>query len=113
MTRTICSWDVGIKNLAYCIIQDNNGKFKIIKWGIVNLSNDKKIACCEKIKKKKDICVPCTSNAKFSVTINGKIIGYCGRHKNKYIPFEDGWKEKYLEKIKTDNICCFESKKNV
>ena len=111
MTRTICSWDVGIKNLAYCIIQDNGGKFKVIKWDLINLSNQKKITCCETVKKKKGIVKQCSSNAKFSVTINGKIIGYCGRHKSKYVPFEDGWEDKKKEKKKTNNLCCFEAKK--
>ncbi len=35
----ILSWDVGIINLSYCIIEVNkeNKETKIIKWGIINL----------------------------------------------------------------------------
>ena len=33
----ILSWDVGIKNLAYCIIIKKDNNFTIDKWGIINL----------------------------------------------------------------------------
>ena len=35
----ICSWDVGIYNLSYCILEqdDISKEIKIIKWDIVNL----------------------------------------------------------------------------
>ena len=38
----VISIDVGIKNLAYCIIEFNNQEntYKIIKWDVVNLCND-------------------------------------------------------------------------
>jgi hypothetical protein len=35
------SWDVGIKNLAYCLIDiDQEKKFKILKWGIIRLCDE-------------------------------------------------------------------------
>ena len=39
-------WDIGIKNLAYCLMDYIDNKFVIIDWGIINLmvhtkSNDK------------------------------------------------------------------------
>jgi hypothetical protein len=37
---TILSWDVGIKNLAYCMLQKDNNKFKILEWGVINLLDD-------------------------------------------------------------------------
>jgi hypothetical protein len=38
--KTILSWDVGIKNLAYCVIQKDEEKstFSILKWGIIDLN---------------------------------------------------------------------------
>lgn len=50
----ICSWDVGIINLSYCIIefedivlehpyQKNMKKYKIIHWGIINLMENKEM----------------------------------------------------------------------
>tara|TARA_A100000164_G_scaffold332518_1_gene322484 strand:+ start:124 stop:1035 length:912 start_codon:yes stop_codon:yes gene_type:complete len=111
MTRTIVSWDVGIKNLAYCIIKDDGGKFSIVKWDIINISNQKIIKCCQKMKKKKGIEKQCTSNAKFYIEENGKIIGYCARHKKNYQPFELNWKDEYFVKKKTENKCCYIGKK--
>ena len=39
MTK-ILSWDVGIKNLAYCLIKKEENKFKILEWGRFNLADD-------------------------------------------------------------------------
>ena len=33
-------WDIGIKNLAYCIIEYKNGKQTIIEFDIINLIED-------------------------------------------------------------------------
>ena len=32
-------WDVGIKNLAYCLLKDNGTSLKILDWGIIDLQN--------------------------------------------------------------------------
>ena len=36
----ILSWDVGIKNLAYCMInyRNDNNNIEIIEWDIINLN---------------------------------------------------------------------------
>ena len=52
----ILSWDVGIKNLAYCISKYNEGKYEIKEWGIINLLKDemdaqKKCNECKKLAK--------------------------------------------------------------
>ena len=40
-SKTIISFDIGIKNLAYCIfVIDPAQKTSILKWNIVNLSLD-------------------------------------------------------------------------
>ena len=41
MNKRIISIDVGIKNLAYCIIERDGSEFKIIKWDIINILDDK------------------------------------------------------------------------
>ena len=53
------SWDIGIKNLAYCMLdydKDSN-KTKIYKWGIINLietiSHDVKMLKCSCLLKNK------------------------------------------------------------
>lgn len=38
----ILSWDVGIKNLAYCLLSKKNDKFVIEKWGLINLQENNK-----------------------------------------------------------------------
>ena len=56
----ILSFDVGIKNLAYCLIFVHEKKYEISQWGIVNLIETKKI--CEELKKNGK---KCNKNAKF------------------------------------------------
>jgi len=62
----IVSIDVGIKNLALCIIEsiDNiEPTFKIIYWNCINLSESKKICTCYTLTKKTK--KPCSSPAFF------------------------------------------------
>ena len=33
----LLSWDVGIYNLSYCILEKIDNNVKIIKWDIINL----------------------------------------------------------------------------
>ena len=43
----ILSIDVGIKNLALCIVQILNDKsYKIVLWEIINLCDDSNNKCC-------------------------------------------------------------------
>jgi hypothetical protein len=87
----ICAWDVGIKNLAFCIFEMTEKGFKITKWDIVNLLEKNKL--CIGVKKNKG---KCTSNAKFFGTQNGKEVYYCGQHKKMHNPFPDNWENKYF-----------------
>ena len=40
----ILSFDVGIKNLAFCLI-DTTENNKIIDWGVINLIEDEDLKC--------------------------------------------------------------------
>lgn len=40
MSKKILSFDVGIKNLAYCIMSKNGDNYEIYDWGIINLTED-------------------------------------------------------------------------
>ena len=53
LNRKICSWDVGIKHLAYCIINVKNDGFKIEKWENIDLTEDEKFKCSGLLKKNK------------------------------------------------------------
>ena len=50
----ILSFDVGIKNLAYCIINKLNDDFKIEKWGIINIVDERDI--CQHVLRNNSIC---------------------------------------------------------
>ena len=58
------SFDVGIKNLAYCIVNyelENPSEFKIDKWGIINLIEDEQQKShenekCKCFNKNKKVC---------------------------------------------------------
>jgi hypothetical protein len=104
----ICSWDVGIVHLAYCIIEylpDTEHRFKILGWNQINLAPKPEVDCCGS--SKNGDC--CNKPAKFSYLEeagdggSGEV-GYCGTHKkhcnHAYIP------------VKTKNVTCDFSRKN-
>ena len=85
---TILSIDVGIKNLAYCLLDDQ----VIHKWGVLSLVNNEKHICCAKIKGGK-----CKSEAKF--TKNDEM--YCLKHakKGEYIVPNPEFKPSNIKKM--------------
>ena len=59
----ILSWDVGIINLAYCLLNVNGEDWKIEDWGIINLTNRESLKC-----------VSCGKNASCCTEIEGKTV---------------------------------------
>lgn len=58
----LLSFDVGIKNLAYCLFEINSiTDYTVIDWDILNLCNETNHICCGQNKKGD----PCTFNAKY------------------------------------------------
>jgi len=64
MSIKVISWDIGIKNLSYCILEkernedypiDKNG-YSIIDWEVINLYDDEKNQNCCGLKKNKSVC---------------------------------------------------------
>ena len=51
----LISFDVGIKNMAYCIIECNDGNINVQDWNVLDLlDNEKKDKTCTfKMRKKK------------------------------------------------------------
>lgn len=85
----ILSWDVGIKNLAYCILKKEDDNFIIKKWGVINLSENTKV--CQYTTRNGD---KCGKTAQFEIYNNENIIfceGFgssiyiCKAHKEKII----------------------------
>lgn len=60
--QRILAWDVGIKNLAYCLIEKYEDNFEIIKWDIINLSDDTQ-KCQFQMRGDKECC----QSAKFCI----------------------------------------------
>jgi len=75
----ILSFDVGIKNLAYCLIDKNKEDFKIEDWGIINLDDDRKTCTFINNRKKK-----CGTTATHSYIHNQEQGYYCKKHKKTY-----------------------------
>ena len=77
----ILSFDVGIKNLAYCMISisDCSKNYIIDDWGVIDLTNSCNKLCGYQLKSKKKENKICKNNAKFHK--NGKY--YCNTHANK------------------------------
>jgi len=69
------SFDVGIKNLAYCSLNEDK---KILDWGIINLNRDPKCQCG--IKKE------CSNTATYEVkdSDNNEVKYCCSAHVKKY-----------------------------
>ena len=81
----ICSFDVGIVHLAYCIMENENdkdnelkNKFKIHDLNVVNF-DDTTISCCH-LKKGKN--TQCTKRALWKLKIVENEYHYCSLHKN-------------------------------
>jgi hypothetical protein len=89
--KRILSWDVGIKNLAYCLMTKEENDFEIEDWGLINLVDDRQK--CRFTLRGGNQCQEC---AKFTIYHKGKVklfknfedgFGYvCKRHKEKMIP---------------------------
>ena len=72
-------WDIGIKNLAYCIIEQNLDKSECIKeLEIINLIDEPKIYSCSCINKNKN---KCKGKATYISKIHEEIT-YCNKHYN-------------------------------
>lgn len=89
----ILSWDVGIKNLSFCLISVENNKWDINDWGIINLiePEDNK---CNNCSKKPSLFLPC-DNLKF-----------CKVHSKKHEIIVKDF-ESYFNKNNNKDPCCY------
>lgn len=105
---TILSWDVGIKNLAYCIIQKNELKFKILDWGVINLVDDTQL--CQFTLRGGETC---KSSAKYRLFHSEEKIFenhengicVCTTHKSKIEPCLETVKNLKKCKIQKNYVC--------
>ena len=75
----VCSFDVGIVHLAYCIIDKQMNNFIIEKWGVINI--DENIINCSHIIKQNKQNKQCNKKATFALKLNNNITYYCTSHK--------------------------------
>lgn len=96
---TICSWDVGIKNLAYCIMSKKGDETNIIRWDIINLVKDDDKRCMV-LKKNKKVC---GNKAGYVGMVAKNPVYYCGSHKHNHKPYKFGWENNIMIPVKEKN----------
>jgi thiol-disulfide isomerase/thioredoxin len=70
----VLSVDVGIKNLAFCLLEKTDSGLKIAKWDSINVADSESHTCCASEKNK-----PCEKPAKFFKNA----CYYCVKHSKK------------------------------
>ena len=87
----ILSFDVGIKNLAYCLL---TSKINICDWNVINLIGDSSLDCsCINKNNNK-----CNSKAQFYDVQGGDKIGFCKKHT------QDGFHPIKTKKVKAHSV---------
>lgn len=108
---SVCAWDVGIKNLAYCVITKKaDGTFDVdkTKWNKINLmEEEKKEFNCSHIttikKKKEDIIKACPRKATCYYLKDEIKYGLCGVHQKSYnVPEEDNLEDQFISSKKKE-----------
>ena len=92
----ILSIDVGIINLAYCLIEIKDNKYKILSWDTINLCSETYI-CKEKLKKK-----ICNREAKYTKN-NIYYCRSCAKKSNFIIP-SNTFKKIHQKRTKIDEL---------
>lgn len=94
----LLSWDVGIKNLAFCMIDITDNKWSIKDWGIINLVEPENYKC-NSCTKRPSVYLPCDD------------LKFCKIHAKKHnIEILDFDKYFTSINIKDKNPCCYDIK---
>ena len=102
----LISYDIGIKNLAYCIIEYTDDRLSILDWNVLSLlEKENPIEQCNQMnpgKTKKMPACKCTKFAKF--TKNQQF--YCEKHakKSNFIVPTKKHTKTYLKKLKVPDL---------
>lgn len=108
----VCSWDVGIINLAYCIIEKNmiDNTYNIIDWGIIDLTNNNKKICNNK-QKNGSVCGKKASLYSLPPgpidSENNTPVYYCNTHSKSYKPLPDNWQDNFILSNNKKQLCEF------
>jgi hypothetical protein len=90
----VIAWDVGIKNLAYCIVEkadDRDKPYIIHQWEVINLTNAPNIQCCY------HGCLKGNEDIKTYCAYMGTNKYFCKEHKT----YHNVWKNNYDDYKKT------------
>ena len=93
----ILSWDVGIINLAFCLIDinDSDNSFKILDWDVINLTERDKMKCFQ-----------CSKNPFYYHTYENKYC--CKTHSKNIVVTAPTFEELFSEN--NTNICSYTGK---
>lgn len=100
----LISFDIGIRNLAYCIFDFSGESVSIIDWNVIDISITDKLETIQVPKKCK-----CKKNAKYSM---GSLF-FCGIHAKEYILPSNEFEKSSLKKCSVDSLREFEKKWNI
>jgi hypothetical protein len=102
----ILSFDVGIKNMAYCILEIDSSNISIIDWSVINLMDETVSHTCTVIQKNKKSC---KSKAKYFLNNY-----YCEKHaKSSDILINDSrFSSSKINKMKKNELIEFIDKYN-
>lgn len=95
----ILSWDIGIKNLSYCILEKSNDLITITDWNVINLENELPVVICSGICNNGN---PCKKKA--VLLSKDKNTGYCKMHYKKIENKKDYKEQKKTKKKKEELI---------
>ena len=101
----LISFDIGIKNMAYCILDLSGQSFQIKDWNVLNLMDQQdiiKYTCTCKVKTKKEEKV-CGKQAKYKK----ENMYYCTQHANSnktYMTYQKDLTTQSLKKKKVDEL---------
>ena len=122
----IVSWDVGVKNLAYCVLMykynehTKKADIEILDWDVINLIDDTfiELPCCGTLKcKKGETAQKCNKKATYilSTPSNSNMYGFCKPHLTQSSNY---WSDAQTTKLfnqttsNSNNICQYNKKDN-
>lgn len=81
MTKRICAFDIGIKNLSFCILETKQNVYDVLSWQLIDLRSDR--PTCIGIKHVKGNKTECGKEAKLCCKADSNIL-YCKMHSKQY-----------------------------
>ena len=104
----VLSFDVGIKNMAYCILQIDNSNVEIVDWNIINLMDEVVEHICSCSQKNGKLC---STKAKYYQNDNY----YCEKHakSSKIRIYNKKFSSTQLNRLKKNDLLSLISNENI